>query len=334
MFEWLVLSVSGLGLASAAAGAVVTQWQTRRLVRRYPPEGAFVTVEPGVRLHFTERRPQTSFRGTVVLVHGASGNQADLMLALGDDLAAQGFRVVAFDRPGHGWSDRPSAREASSPAVQARLLCAGFDRLGLERVILVGHSWGGILAATLALDHKERVAGLVLLSPVLYPWPGRLAWYYGPASSRLAGPVFNRVLTMPAGLLMMQAGITEVFAPARPPAGYAERTGVALVLRPRTFSANAQDIVDLRPFVVEQCRRLPEIALPTAIVTGSRDSVVSPELHAFQAARAIPGADLTVLEEVGHSPHWSAPEAVIDAVLAVARRAEAGVEPEPARAAS
>ena len=162
----------------AACGWAYTWWQTGVIARRFPPRGAFVAIASGARLHYTERNPAAAPRGTVVLLHGASGNQADLMVPLGDRLAAAGFRVLAFDRPGHGWSDRPDGEEGdASPARQAALIGDGLRRLGVRDAVVVGHSWSGSLAAVVALDHRDETGGIVLLSPGVYPWPTGIEWY-------------------------------------------------------------------------------------------------------------------------------------------------------------
>ena len=307
------------------AGAwAFTAWRAGVIARRFPPTGAFVVVnDRGSRLHYTERSPIGAERGIVVLVHGASGNQADLMLPLGGGLARAGFRVLAFDRPGRGWSDRPDGEDDASPARQAGLIRAALDALGVRHAIILGHSWSGALAAAFALDDCDLADGLVLLSPVLYPWTTGVAWYNPPAASPLTGPAFTRLFSLPAGLLLLPAGIAEVFAPQAPPEHFAARTGLELLLRPAEFEANAQDVLSLHAFVTALAPRLPAINAPVAIVTGDGDRVVSPEIHSFQAARDIPGARLTVLRGVGHSPHWAAPDAVVAAVLDVADRARA-----------
>ena len=326
------LSTLGACLAALiASGWAVTAWQAAAIARRFPPLGAFVRYgdDGPARLHYTERRPAGPERGIVLVLHGASGNQADLMVPLGDRLAAEGFRVIAVDRPGLGWSDRPDGEADASPSRQAALIRGALARVGVTHAIVLGHSWSGALAAAFALDAPEFTRGLVLLAPVLYPWPTGIAWYYAPAASPVFGPLFTRVFTLPAGLGLLPAGIAEVFAPQPPPADYAERTGVALVLRPDTFLNNAQDVFHLHAFVTEQSRRLATIAVPTAIVTGEGDRVVSPTIHSLAAARDIPGATLTLLPGVGHSPQWSAPDAVVAAVRDVAARAALRAEASP-----
>lgn len=307
----------------ALAGLVLfSSFEAWNIARRYPPRGGFVAID-GSRLHYTQRLPKGEPRGTVVLLHGASGNQADLMVPLGDRLAAQGVRVIAFDRPGHGWSDRPDGESDASPGRQSAMIAQAMGRLGLRRAIVVGHSWSGALAANLALDHTDVTGGLVLLSGVTHPWTTGVAWYYGLAGSPWIGPLFTHTVTVPLGLALLPAGIDEVFAPGRPPPDFSEQTGLPLVLRPRDFMANAQDVAHLLGFVTAQAPRMKEIHMPTAIVTGDSDHIVSTKLHAFADVREIPDATLLVLPGVGHSPHWVDPDAVTQAILGVVDRVSA-----------
>lgn len=310
-----------VGVAATVAGlAVFARVEAARIAAAHPPTGRFMAVDGG-RLHYTERAPVGQDRGTVLLLHGASGNQADVMLALGDRLAAQGFRVIAPDRPGHGWSDRPDGEADASPARQAALLRQGLHTIGVDHAIVLGHSWSGALAVAFAVDMPAFTDGLVLVAPVTRPWTTGVAWYYAWAGSPLVGPLFDAVLMVPAGLLAMDAGIRSVFAPQEPPPAYADRTGVALLLRPGEFTANAQDVGHLSAFLEAQAPRMGSITAPTAIVTGDHDGVVWTALHAYGSAKLIPGATLTVLPGVGHSPHWADPDSVVAAVLSVAARA-------------
>ena len=310
-----------LGLVLLACWAY-TAFESAAIARRFPPQGRFVEIGGGMKLHYTEKLPDGPPRATVLLLHGASGNQADLMVPLGDRLAARGFRVLAFDRPGHGWSDRPDGEDDSWPNRQAEIILDGLGRLGVHEAIVIGHSWAGALAAEFALDHRDFTRGLVLLSPVLYPWTTGLAWYYGPAASRWLGPVFTHTLTLPVGRLLLPAGIAEVFTPQRPPQDFAERTGVAMVLRPPEFAANAEDVFHLHEYTTRLGPRIPDITVPTALVAGDGDVIAPSGFHAGRAAREIRGATLTLLHGRGHSPHWSDPDVVVTAVESVATRIE------------
>jgi pimeloyl-ACP methyl ester carboxylesterase len=301
-----------------AALYAFTQFQARRIAALHPPRGAFVDMGGGY-LHVSEARAIGPVRAHVVLIHGASGSEADMMAPLGAKLAARGFHVLAIDRPGHGWSDR---LDGETPARQAALMRAALAKGGVERAIIVAHSLGGIVGTNLALDHKDFVAGLVLAAPVTHPWPGgTVSWYYTVATTPFFGHVFTHLLAMPARLALLDRTLAAVFAPQSPPTGYADRTGLARVLRPENFAANARDVAGAYDVVAKQAPRLKEIIAPTAIVTGDTDGIVLTRVHSYGSERDIPGATLKLLPGVGHSPHWVAPEAIVDAVEAVARRA-------------
>lgn len=310
----------GLVLLGALAGglAVFTHVAARRIEAAHPPEGRFIEVD-GVAIHLVEGAPEGETRGTVLLVHGASGNQADMAAALGAALSAKGFGWIAVDRPGHGWSGRSGPGDVA-PSRQAELLAGAVKAAGHGRLIVLGHSFGGAIAAALALDHGDLVAGLVLVAPVTHPWPGGVSWYYGPTAAPWIGAAFTRLATLPAGLALMPGAIASVFAPQAAPKDYVQKTKVRLVLRPRVFRDNARDVVSLKPFIVEQAQRYGEISCPTAIVTGDSDGIVYTHIHSLGSARDIPGARLTMLPDVGHAPHHTHPGAVVAAVEDVSSR--------------
>lgn len=316
----IVLGFVFLSLAGLVAAALLfTLWQKRRIEARFPPRGEFVEIA-GARLHYTQMLPQGAPRGVVVLLHGASGNQADVMAPLGPPLAARGYRVIAFDRPGHGYSTRPRGMDQGAPDEQARLLRAGLAELGVTEAIVMGHSLAGALAANFAIEHRAFTRGLVLVAPVTHPWPGGVTWYYELAARPWIGRVFAYLAAMPVGLLLIDDAVRGVFAPQVPPPDYVERIGAPLVLRPEAFVANAQDVAGLAPFIAVQSKRMGEIEAPTTIVTGDRDGVVYAHLHSLGSARDIPHARLVTLPGVGHAVQNVAPDAVVAAVMDVAER--------------
>jgi pimeloyl-ACP methyl ester carboxylesterase len=82
--------------------------------------------------------------------------------------AAEHYRVIAFDRPGFGYSERPRST-IWTPQAQARLLRHALQELGVDSAIVLGHSWGTLVALSMALDAPDFVRGLVLLSGYYYP---------------------------------------------------------------------------------------------------------------------------------------------------------------------
>jgi pimeloyl-ACP methyl ester carboxylesterase len=318
-----VLALVGLIIVALGAfAAVFTAVMTWRLEARHPPVGRFVAVSGG-RLHLVDRRPQgREPDGTIVLLHGASGAQGDMMVTLGVRLLDR-YRVIAIDRPGHGWSDRPGGRADAAPARQAALIHEALTAIGVEHAVVVGHSLAGSVATRLALDHPQMVSGLMLLAPATHPWPGGVAWYYTPATAPVLGTMFSHTLAMPLGLAVFDKAIEAVFTTQTPPDAYAEAAGARLVLRPREFKANAEDVKDLAGYVREQASRYGAIKAPTVIITGDADKIVSPKIHSAALAREIPGARLIVLPGVGHVPQWAAPDVVAREIDRLARRVEA-----------
>ena len=299
----LVLAVAGLVLWS--------EWLGAQAARRHPPSGTFVPVAGG-QLHYRETPPSGEARGTVVLVHGASSNHADLLAALGPDLSH--YRIIAIDRPGHGWSDRLEGDAMADPARQAGALMQGLDAIVPERFVLVAHSLAGAAATRIALDRPERLRGLVLLGAVTHPWPGGIAWYHHLTIWPVIGPAFARLVGVPAASQMLEAGAQSVFAPRPVTPGYLARGEIDLLLRPATFRANSQDIAATLDFVTAQMPRYRELQVPVIAITGDSDAIVSPIIHSAAIARQAPQGRFVLLPGVGHMPHHAAPEIVAAAV--------------------
>ncbi len=305
----------------------LTTFGVSRIEAAHPPAGRFMLVD-GVRLHVAELGLAPGSPGAepaVVLIHGASGNMEDMRLALGEKLAAS-HRVILIDRPGHGWSSRPSGDTYASPACQAELVAKALGQLNVRHAILVGHSWGGAFATAYALAFPEQTAGLVLLSAVTHPWPGDPGWYNNLASLRGIGPLFLRTLVYPLGSFMIDGVSRSVFEPQPMPEDYARRAAIRLVLRPKTFFANARDLALLKGFIAAQVPSYAKLRSPTIIITGDRDTMVPPEINARALAATLPQAKLVFLKGVGHMPHHAAPEAVVAAIdeLAPAREPALG----------
>lgn len=279
--------------------------------RLHPPQGSFLPVAGG-RLHYVERKPQGETRGTVVLIHGASSDHADLLATLGPEL--NHYRVIALDRPGQGWSDRLEGPAMADPARQAAATMQALDRIAPEPFVLVAHSLSGAMSARIALEWPERLRGLVLLGGVTHPWPTGIAWYYHAASWPVIGPAFTRLIGIPAADLFLSAAVSGVFAPWPVTPGYVETGEVKLLLRPASFEANAQDVAALHAFVTAQAPRYRELRVPVVAITGDSDAVVSPILHSAAIAREAPLGRFVLLPGIGHMPHHAAPEIVVEAI--------------------
>lgn len=301
---------------------------TDRVGAEFGPVGEFARIGD-VDLHYVDTGAADG--PAVVLLHGAASNLRDPMLALGDRLSAR-YRVVALDRPGHGWSGRGGNRDVALPSVQAGYVLGLLDALGIDEAIFVAHSWSGALALALALDHPDRTAGLVLIAPASHPWPGGINWYYTTATLPGIGWVFANTLPMPIGEAMLAGSIETVFHPQEPPEDYADLAGVRLVLRPEEFVSTAEDVSRLLDFVVAQSARYGEITVPVSILAGDADKIVSSRFHSRALADQIKAAKLITFDELGHMIHHAMPEAVATEVDRVAEAIERSGEGAPAPA--
>ena len=300
-----------------ALGALATAIGSWLIGRAHPPRGRFVKVHPA-RQHVVELGTGQTNVPPIVLIHGAGCNLEDMRLALGECLAAH-HRVILVDRPGMGWSGR-KRRGGSSPQFQAAILRDVLDQLGIARAIVVGHSWGGALAAAFALDHPDRAAALVLLAPPLYPLANRATSLYALFATPIFGWAYARTLALPLGLPFIGLALASAFLPQLPPRNYLRHSAALLLLRPSTFLANARDMADLKRNLEPQPARYPGLSMPTLVISGISDFVVSPALHAAAFAAAVPHAKLVMLPGIGHMLHHAATERVVAEIDELATR--------------
>jgi pimeloyl-ACP methyl ester carboxylesterase len=305
-------------LAALATLALVT-WTGAVLAERAHPAGGKMVEVAGATLHVVELGPSGAV--PIVLLHGASSN-LEVMRPLAERLS-QTHRVILLDRPGHGWSTRANFSD-STPEPQARMIAQALDKLGVPPAIVVAHSWSGALALRIALDHPEHVAGLVMLAPVAYPWPGGVSQYNYVVTTPVIGPLLAHTITLPLGLLFADSGSRGVFAPQAMPENFVKDSATRLLLRPREFVANAWDLVTLRAAMAEQAPRYGTIAVPITIIAGDVDKTVSTHIHSQPLAKTAKNTRLIVLSGVGHMIQYAAPDLVVSEIEAMAGRLARG----------
>lgn len=284
-------------------------WQ---IERNHPPIGEFKTVN-NTKMHYMHIKTKADATlPPVVFIHGASGNLLDQMHIYAD-LLKDRADLVFLDRPGHGYSTRGPASN-SKPDGQATTIAALLDALQIDKAIIVGHSFGGIVTVSFALNHPEKTAGTVLLSPVSHPWPGGVSWYYELSKIPLIGHLFSETLALPAGLTRLEGGTACVFAPNKPTDNYAENTAVSLVLRPYHFRNNARDVAGLYDYVSQMQPRYKEIKTPMTIITGDSDTVVLPNIHSTGLNRDVENTQLLWVKNAGHKSDYIASNLVVAAI--------------------
>lgn len=302
-----------LGLLLIVGGAV-TLWraaqQEARAEAAFPPSGAFLDVD-GTRVHYLEKGEGPA----VILIHGASGNLRDMSFSLVDRLS-ETYRVIAFDRPGLGYTDVISDMSITG---QARLLAKAARQLGAEAPLLVGQSYGGAVAKAWALEHPA--AALVTLGSPALPWDTPLPRLYQINTHPVIGPLAIPLLAAWVPESYVQKAIEEVFLPQPEPPGYADHIGAPLSLRRTSLRANAMQRAALLSEIAQLEPRWETLTLPIELVHGEADTTVGLTIHSEPLAARLPNANLTALPGIGHMPHHVAQDTVVAAIDRAATRA-------------
>ena len=313
MLRIIVLGLAAIIALGLLACAIVTIVMSGRIDKRYPPIGSFIEVN-GTRLHYVDEGPKDA--PAVLLIHGASSNMRDMLIPARKSLGGK-YRLIAVDRPGHGWSER--GLFSATPDAQARTLADFLDAIKVDRAVVFGHSFGSVLATAMAVERPEKVLGLLVASPATHPWPsGKTNWYNHFARVPVIGWIFTRTLALPAGLGRIAPATNCVFAPNQVPDNYLSDAGIELVMVPHRFMNNSEDLVGLHPYTVRYQGRYAEITTPTIIITGDQDTVVSKEIHAENLARNVPSARLFVVKNVGHKPDYALADLVAASIETLA----------------
>lgn len=302
----------------AGAGVVATGCASARQAPAAEPlaANAFSVAIRGLSTHGVDLgAPKFTDDAAVVLIHGAGGNHRDWTLGVAPRLV-DNRRVVAFDRPGFGRSERPET-DPGRPQTQAAILADAAHGLGLDRYVLVGHSWGGAVAMAWALRHPERVAGLVIVSGATMPWSfGETLDYIGGGFGTIGSLLFGEGSTSTIAL-------RKIFAPQAPPGGYAKHLGYASGLDAAPIWETVGDLLTLNGALGDMVDLYPSVSAPTTIVHGDRDRIVDIDVHARALSERLPQARLVALPGVGHMPHHARPDliaAMIDRHVVLDRR--------------
>jgi len=307
-------AVVAVPLLAAAASALATRVLVARIEADHPPAGRFVQAA-GHRFHVVDLPAAAGTEGlgavgsaapadgadapAIVFLHGAVATLVDPLTAFRPALEGRA-RLVFLDRPGHGYSGRGGPEDAD-PIAQADAIAAALAAIGVNRAIIVGHSFGGAVAAAFAVRHPDVTAGLVLLAPATHPWPGGVSWSYDLVGAPVVGDLVSETITTPLGLALLPSGFAGVFAPETPPDGLIDQTAAKLALRPQAFRASAEDIRGLKARLTAFVPRYAGITAPTVVLAGDQDHVVSTDIHARALVAAVKGARLVVLPGAGHA---------------------------------
>ena len=294
--------------------ACTATYRETQAEKEYPPIGQFIDVD-GTQVHYVTKGSGPD----IVLIHGASGNLRDFTFSLVDKLAGR-YRVTAFDRPGLGYTERVNL-QGTSINEQAILLSDASEKLGLEKPIVLGQSYGGAVALAWAVERPDNLSALVLTAAASNPWTTGLSTFYQVTSSNVGSAAVVPAITAFTPVSLVDEAIDGIFRPQDAPEGYADYIGAPLTLRRVSMRANSMQRANLLGEIEALHTRYGEIDVPTEIVHGDADTTVGLSIHSIPLSNQIDGANLTVLEGIGHMPHHSAEPEVIAAIDRAAARA-------------
>jgi pimeloyl-ACP methyl ester carboxylesterase len=302
--------------AIATAGALATlALVNRRLARNAendnPPAGQFLEIG-GVRLHYVERGAGPP----LVLLHGNGSMIQDFESSGLIDLAARNYRVIVFDRPGFGHSDRPR-NVVWTPAAQAELINSALERLGVAHAIVLGHSWGASVAVALALKYPRLVQGLVLASGYYYPTFRPDVVAVSAPAVPLVGDVLRYTISPVVSRVMWPLLMTKIFGPRSVPEKF-EGFPKEMALRPSQIRASAAESALMIPDAFQFRDQYPNLKMPVVIVAGEEDRLVDIDTQSEQLHRDVPQSGFHRVPATGHMIHQTATGVVMSAIDEVA----------------
>ena len=307
--RWLAAAAGTAALLAACA--VVVKRQTERAERDFPPTGRFVSVG-GVRLHFTVHGRDDAAQ-TVVLLHGNGTMAQEFDISGLVRQAAERYRVVVFDRPGYGYSDRPEDR-SWGPDAQADLIHAALKRLGVTDPIVLGHSWGALVALAMGLAHADDVGSLVLASGYYFPTVRLDVPLLASPALPGVGALLRHTVAPLLARALWPARVRRMFAPARATPAFRAQYPVAMSVRPKQLQASAAESAMMIPAAAALRRRYAELTVPAVVVAGAADKQLSTRWHSGRLHDELEHSWLRIVEGSGHMVHHVATGQVMAAI--------------------
>jgi pimeloyl-ACP methyl ester carboxylesterase len=261
-----------------------------------------------VRLHFIMRGDPDA--PPLVMFHGNGALLQDLTISGLVDAASKKFRVICFDRPGFGHSSRPRTF-IWSPDRQAELFAAALTRLGIERSLVLGHSWGTLVALAMAASRNgKRVKGLVLVSGYYFPTWRFDVWFASIAAIPLIGDALRYTISPISSWLGLPLFAKKTFAPRPVPDVVKKEYPRLMLIRPSQLRAVAEDSAFMLPSAATLTMSYRRLKCPTAIIAGRDDKIVDSE-QAVRLQKAMPHATVTLVPEAGHMVHYFVADQIV-----------------------
>ena len=278
---------SSLGTASAvavgalAAIALLNRHIASKAERNNPPNGHFLNVN-GVRLHYIER----GSGAPLVLLHGNGSMIQDFESSGLIDLAAKDYRVIVFDRPGFGHSERPR-NTVWGPDAQAELIKCALAELGVSKATVLGHSWGASVAVAMGLKYSELVQGLVLASGYYYPTLKPDVVALAAPSLPLLGDLLSHTVSPLLSRAMWPLMMAKIFGPQPVPRKF-NGFPKEMALRPSQIRASAAESALMIPDAFKLRVQYANLKMPVVIIAGEEDKLIDVDTQSARLHSDVP----------------------------------------------
>jgi len=302
--------VGAVAIGSLAAMALVNRHLAKKAEHVNPPAGRFLDVN-GVRLHYIERGSGEP----LVLLHGNGSMIQDFASSGLIDLAAKNYRVIVFDRPGFGHSERPR-NVVWTPHAQAELIGGALAQLGVSDTIVLGHSWGASVAVALALKYPDLIRGLVLASGYYYPTARPDVVAMGAPALPLVGDILSHTLSPLISRAIWPLMMGKIFGPRSVPKKF-EAFPKEMALRPSQIRASAAESALMIPDAFGLRNRYGDLKMPVVIIAGEQDRLIDIDTQSARLHSDIPQSRFHRVAGNGHMIQQTATDEVMAAIRQV-----------------
>lgn len=312
------------GLAALGGGlAGYSKLTARKIEKAVPRDGALIEAD-GETLHVVDRGSGPA----IVMIHGLGGQLRNFGRPMVEALEGD-RRVILVDRPGSGYSPRASGTSARLQH-QAGTIAALIRKLELDRPLIVGHSLGGALALSIAINHPDVVGGLALIAPLSQVQDiESVPPVFKPLVIR--SPAVRRAVALtvatPMGIMKAEAGMKEIFSPEPVPEDFGTEGGGMLAIRPDNFYATSSDLMALEGELATMVGHYPNLSIPVSILFARADNILDYQLHGERTAGEIKGVEIELVEG-GHMLPFTQPELSAAFVRRAAARLEVPEQPD------
>lgn len=309
----IILVVIAVALAALILGNFIFQIIAER---RNPPIGQFIECG-STRLHYIDRGNANA--PCVVLLHGNGTMIQDLTISGLVDLLARHNRVVCFDRPGFGHTPRPRSTIWTARA-QADLIVKALEQLKVRNPLVLGHSWGTLVAISMALRTGYSIRGLVLVSGYYFPTARLDVWMMSGPALPLLGDLLRYTIAPLVSWAMLPGIFRKLFAPRVVPENFKKEFPASLTLRPKQLRAAAEESGLLVPLTAQLQSQYSKLDCPVRLFHGRDDRIIEPE-QSRRLNQVLRHSDLHLFGDAGHMLTHQETGAIYEAIAVLQRAA-------------